>query len=92
MFIPKADDLLRNAFDTLVQLHNLGQSNWWTEVTTLLASLEIPDPEFPELNLTNINNKLLVTLKEKVYSTHMENCMGRIKSNTEVKLHNIFRS
>ena len=41
----QADDPLRNAFDTLVQLHNLGQSNWWTEVTTLLASLEISDPE-----------------------------------------------
>ena len=69
----KADDPLRNAFDTLAHLHNLGRSNWWTEVTTLLASLEISDPEFPELNLTNINNKSFDTLKEKVYSTHMEN-------------------
>ena len=87
----KADDPLRNAFDTLVQLHNLGQSNWWTEVTILLASLEISYPEFPELNLTNINNKLFDTLKEKVYSTHMENCMARIKVNTEGKLR-IFRT
>ena len=87
----QADDPLRNAFDTLVQLHNLGQSNWWTEVTTLLASLEISDPESHELNLANKNNKLLDTLKEKVYSTHMENCMARIKSNTEGKLR-IFRT
>ena len=78
----QADDPLRNAFDTLVQLHNLGQSNWWTEVTTLLASLEISDPESHDLNLANKNNKLLDKLKEKVYSTHMENCMARIKSNT----------
>ena len=76
----QADDPLRNAFDTLIQLHNLGQSNWWTEVTTLLSSLEISNPEFPELNLTNKNNKLFDTLKEKVYSTHMENCIARIKS------------
>ena len=62
------------------------QLNWWTEVTTLLASLEISYPEFSELNLTNINNKLFDTLKEKVYSTHRENCMARIKSNTEGKL------
>ena len=82
----QADDPLRNAFDTLVQLHNLGQSNWWTEVTTLLASLEISDPESHEFNLANKNNKLLDTLKEKVYSTHIENCMARIKSNTEGKL------
>ena len=47
----QADDPLRNAFDTIVQLHNIGQSNWWTEVTTLLASLEIFDPGIPELNL-----------------------------------------
>ena len=87
----QADDPLRNAFDTLVQLHNLGQSNWWTEVTTLLASLEISDPESHELNLANKNNKLLDTLKLKVYSTHMENCMARIKSNTEGKLR-IFRT
>ena len=76
----QADDPLRNAFDTLVQLHNLGQ------VTNLLASLEISDPKFPELNLTDKNNKLFDTLKEKVYSTHMENCMARIKPNTEDKL------
>ena len=81
----QADDPLRNAFDTLVQLHNLGQSNWWTEVTTLLTSLEISDPESHELNLANKNNKLLETLRLKVYSTHMENCMARIKSNTEGK-------
>ena len=87
----QADDPLRNAFDTLVQLHNLGQSNWWTEVTTLLASLEISDPESHELNLANKNNKLLDTLKEKVHSTHMENCMARIKSNIEGKLR-IFRT
>ena len=43
--------------------------------------------QFRQLNLTNKNNKLLDTLKEKVYSTHMENCMARIKSNTEGKLH-----
>ena len=72
----QADDPLSNALDTLVQLHNLGQSNWWTEVTTLLASLEISDPE---LNLTNKNNKPFDALKKKVYSTHMENCMARIK-------------
>ena len=59
--------------------------------TTLLASLDISDPEFPELNLTDKNNKLFDTLKEKVYSTHMENYMARIKSNTEGKLH-IFRT
>ena len=82
----QADDPLRNAFDTLVQLHNLGQSNWWTEVTNLLASLEISDPKFPELNLTDKNNKLFDTLKEKVYSTHMKYCMARIKPNTEDKL------
>ena len=29
---------------------------------------------------------LFDTLKEKVYSTHVENCMARIKSNTEGKL------
>ena len=39
----------------------------------------------------NKNNKLFDTLKEKVYSTHMENCMARIKSNTEGKLR-IFRT
>ena len=62
----QTDDPLRTAFDTLVQLHNLGQSNWWTEVTTLLASLEISDPEIPELNSMDKNNKLINTLKEKV--------------------------
>ena len=61
----QADDPLSNAIDTLVQLHNLGQSNWWTEVTTLLASLEISDPEFPELNLTNKNNKPFDALKKR---------------------------
>ena len=44
-----------------------------------------------ELNLTNKNNKLFDTLKEKVYSTYMENCMAGIKSNTEGKLR-IFRT
>ena len=43
------------------------------------------------LNLMNKNNKLLDTQKEKVYSTHMEKCMARIKSNTEGKLR-IFRT
>ena len=82
----QADDPLRNGFDTLVHLHNLGQSNWWTEVTTLLAFLEISDSEFPELNVPDKNNKLLNALKEKVYSTHMKNCMARIKSNTSDKV------
>ena len=91
MFNLQANDPLRNTYDTLVQLHNLGQSNWWIEVTTLLASLQISDPEFPELNLTDKNNKLFDTLKEKVYSTYMENCMARTKSNTEGKLR-IFRT
>ena len=49
--------------------------------------LEISHPEFPEFNLTDKNNELFDTLKEKVYSTHMENCMARIKSNTEGQLH-----
>ena len=40
-----ASDPIRSAFDTLVTLHNYGQTNWWTEVTTLLQSLEISDPE-----------------------------------------------
>ena len=57
--------------------------------------MEISDPEFPKLNLTNINNKLFdrPTLKEKVYSTHMANCMARIKSDrsTEGNLH-IYRT
>ena len=53
--------------------------------------MEISDPESHELNLANKNNKLLDTLKEKVYSTHIENCMARIKSNTEGKLR-IFRT
>ena len=61
------------------------------EVTTVLAYLEISDPEFPELNLTDKNNKLFDTLKEKVYSTHMKNCMPRIMCNTEGKLR-IFRT
>ena len=30
------EDPVRNAFDTLVQLHNFGQRNWWTEVSVLL--------------------------------------------------------
>ena len=29
-------DPVRSAFDTLVKLHNYGQTNWWTEVITLL--------------------------------------------------------
>ena len=35
------EDPVRNAFDTLVQLHNFGQRNWWTEVSVLLELLEI---------------------------------------------------
>ena len=41
--------------------------------------------EFPALNWTYKNNKLFDTLKEKVYNTHIENCMARINSDTEVK-------
>ena len=53
--------------------------------------MAISDPESPELNQTHKNNRLLDTLKQKVYSTHIENCMARIKSNTEGKLR-IFRT
>ena len=53
--------------------------------------MEIYDSEFPELDLSNKKKKLFDTLKEKVYSTHMENCMARIKCNTEGKLR-IFRT
>ena len=39
------EDPVRNAFDTLVQVHNFGQRNWWTEVSVLLEILEIAEPD-----------------------------------------------
>ena len=39
------EDPVHNAFNTLVQLHNFGQKNWWTEVSTLLELLKINDPD-----------------------------------------------
>ena len=39
------EDLVHNAFNTLVQLHNSGQRNWWREVSALLELLEIDEPD-----------------------------------------------
>ena len=82
----QVDDPLCNAFNNIVQLHTLGQSNWWTEVITLLASLEISDSETLESTSMDEKDKLFATLKEKVYATHIESCLSRVKSDTEGKL------
>ena len=39
------EDPVHNAFNTLVQLHNFGQKNWWTEVSTLMELLKIDEPD-----------------------------------------------
>ena len=79
-------DPVRSAFDTLVTLHNYGQTNWWTEVTTLLQSLDISEPETLAAAPLKIRDKIWADLKEKIYDDHMKSCMTRIMDNTNGKL------
>ena len=39
------EDPVCNDFDTLVQLHNFGQRNCWTEVSVVLQLLEIAETD-----------------------------------------------
>ena len=78
-------DPVRSAFDTLVTLHNYGQTNWWTEVTTLLQSLDISEPETLAAAPLKIRDKIWADLKEKIYDDHMKSCMTRIMDNTNGK-------
>ena len=79
-------DPVRSAFDTLVTMHNYGQTNWWTEVTTLLQSLDISEPETLAAAPLKIRDKIWADLKEKIYDDHMKSCMTRIMDNTNGKL------
>ena len=81
-----ASDPVRSAFDTLVKLHNYGQTNWLTEVTTLLQSLDISEPETLAAAPLKIIDKIWADLKEKIYDDHMKSCMTRIMNNTNGKL------
>ena len=81
-----ASDPVRCAFDTLVTLHNYGQTNWWTEVSTLLQSLEILNRETLVASPLKIRDKVWADLKEKIYADHMKSCMTRIMNNKNGKL------
>ena len=76
-----ASDPVRSAFDTLVKLHNYGQTNRWTEVTTLLQSLEISEPETLAAAPLKIRDKVWADLKEKIYEDYMKSYMTRIMNN-----------
>ena len=81
-----ASDPVRSAFDTLVQLHNYGQTYWWTEVTSLLQTLEIPEPETLAAAPLKIRDKIWADLREKIYDDHMKSCMTRIMNSKNGKL------
>ena len=80
-----ASDPVLSAFDTLVKMHNYGQTNWWTEVTTLLQSLQISEPETLAVAPLKIRDKIWADLKEKIYDDHMKSCMTRIMNNKNGK-------
>ena len=68
-----------NAFETLVQLHNFGQRNWWTEVSVLLELLEIDEPDILTTSPVDEENKFIANIKYSVFKTHRDNCMARLK-------------
>ena len=80
------EDPVRNAFDTLVQLHNFGQRNWWTEVSVLLELLEIDEPDILTTAPVVKKIKIIASIKDSVYKTHRDNCMARLKNSSEGKL------
>ena len=61
----QADDPTCNDFNNIVQLHNLRQANWWTEVITLVASSEISDPE--TLESTSTDKKRLIICNYHIF-------------------------
>ena len=80
------EDPVHNAFNTLVQLHNFGQKNWWTEVSTLLELLKIDEPDILTTAPEDKKKKIVASMKDSVFKTHRENCMARLKDNSEGKL------
>ena len=80
------EDPVCNAFNTLVQLHNFGQRNWWTEVSVLLELLEIDIPDILTTVPVDAKIKIITSIKDSVFKTHKDNCMARFKDSSEGKL------
>ena len=80
------EDPVHNAFNTLVQVHNFGQKNCRTEVSTLLELLKIDEPDILTTAPEDKKNKIVASIKDSVFKTQRENCMARLKDNSEGKL------
>ena len=80
-----------NAFNTLVQLHNFGQRNWWTEVSVLLELLEIDEPDILTTAPVDAKIKIITSIKDSVFKTQKDNCMARFKDSSEGKLSTVWK-
>jgi hypothetical protein len=69
-----SDHIVRQSYNSLLQLHNFGQRNWCTYVHEILK-------ETQQLSLwtnQNLDSKCFILAKEKLFSTFMKNCMDNI--------------
>ena len=71
--------IIKKAYNSLLELHELGQENWCTHVKHILMETELSQAWDDQ----NIDIATYKVLKEKLYKTFMENCINSIQNSDQ---------
>jgi len=82
--------VLRKAYNSLLELHSLGQVNWCSHVKSVLEETQLAVAWDDQ----NLDKKTYNILKEKLYKTFMDNCMDSINNpdlNPKLRTYKLFK-
>ena len=70
--------IVKKAYNSLLELHNLGQQNWCTHVNSILSEVDYQQPWDEQI----LNNKQLANIKEKLHKDYMSQCLETINDSS----------
>jgi hypothetical protein len=83
-----SDHLVRHSYESLRELHNLGQSNWCTQLFQILKEIGLEDHWINQ----SLNDKDILILKEKLFNNYSNQCMTSVPQFPKLRTYRTFKT